>query len=102
MCTVLLPEYMNYGPVGLPAPSVEIKLRDVESANYLATNDPPQGEVLIRGNSVTKGYYKRPDLNADPEIFAEDGWLRTGDVGQWNKDGTLSIIDRYVKPHALH
>ncbi|KAF5367241.1 hypothetical protein D9757_011690 [Collybiopsis confluens] len=54
----------------------------------------PQGEVCIRGLSVTKGYYKRPDLNEDPTIFTEDGWLRTGDVGQWNLDGTLSLVDR--------
>lgn len=43
---------------------------------------------------MTKGYYKRPDLNADESIFTKDGWFRTGDVGQWNEDGTLSIIDR--------
>ncbi|KZV90327.1 acetyl-CoA synthetase-like protein, partial [Exidia glandulosa HHB12029] len=45
----------------------------------------------------TKGYYKRDDLNNDPSIFEpaeKGGWLHTGDVGQWNADGTLSIIDR--------
>lgn len=52
------------------------------------------GEILIRGPSVTKGYYKRDDLNNDRSIFTEDGWFRTGDVGQWNPDGTLSVIDR--------
>jgi len=52
------------------------------------------GEILIRGPSVTRGYYKRPDLNEDRSIFTEDGWFRTGDVGQWNPDGTMSIIDR--------
>lgn len=52
------------------------------------------GEILIRGPSVTSGYYKRPDLNSDRSIFTEDGWFRTGDVGQWNSDGTMSIIDR--------
>ncbi|KAG6871144.1 hypothetical protein C0995_007807, partial [Termitomyces sp. Mi166 len=36
----------------------------------------------------------RPDLNEDETIFTKDGWLRTGDVGQWNPDGTLSLIDR--------
>jgi len=50
----------------------------------------------MRGPSVTAGYYKRPDLNSDPSIFTEDGWFRTGDVGIWNSDGTLSIIDRFV------
>jgi long-subunit acyl-CoA synthetase (AMP-forming) len=49
---------------------------------------------LVRGNSITSGYYKRPDLNNDRTIFTEDGWFRTGDVGQFNEDGTMSIIDR--------
>jgi long-chain acyl-CoA synthetase len=80
--------------VGLPVPSVEIKLLDANDAGYCSTNTPPQGEVCIRGPSVTKGYYKRPDLNEDETIFTKDGWLRTGDVGQWNPDGTLSLIDR--------
>ncbi|KAF8331604.1 long-chain-fatty-acid-CoA-ligase [Amanita rubescens] len=94
MCAILPPELMQYGSVGLPVPSVEIKLLDVPDAGYLNSNNPPQGEVCIRGPSVTKGYYKRSDLNSDETIFTKDGWLRTGDIGQWNKDGTLSLIDR--------
>ncbi|KAG2354962.1 AMP-dependent synthetase/ligase [Suillus spraguei] len=87
MCAILPPELMQYGSVGLPVPSAEIKLLD-------STNNPPQGEVCIRGPSVTPGYYKRDDLNNDESIFTRDGWLRTGDIGQWNADGTLSLIDR--------
>ena len=94
MCTILPPEFMQYGSVGLPVPSVEIKLLDVSEAGYLSTNNPPQGEVALRGPSVIKGYYKRDDLNSDETIFTKDGWFRTGDVGQWNADGTMSIIDR--------
>lgn len=94
MCAVLPPEYFRYGSVGLIMPSVEIKLKDVPEAGYLSTNDPPQGEVLIRGPSVIKGYYKRDDLNNDENIFTKDGWLRTGDVGQFNSDGTLTLVDR--------
>lgn len=97
MCAILPPELMRYNSVGLPVPSIEVKLRDVVDAGYLSTNNPPQGEVCIRGPSVVKGYYKRPDLNEDENIFTKDGWLRTGDIGQWNKDGTLSLIDRYVR-----
>ncbi|KAL8278789.1 hypothetical protein RQP46_008858 [Phenoliferia psychrophenolica] len=92
MCCLLPPEFHDYATVGVPVPSVEIKLVDVEEAGYFSTNSPPQGEVLIRGPSVTKGYYKREDITK--ETFTEDGWLRTGDIGQWNKNGTLSIIDR--------
>ena len=94
MCAILPPEFMQYNAVGLPVPSIEIRLLDVPEAGYLSTNTPPQGEVCIRGPSVTKGYYKRPDLNSDETIFTKDGFLRTGDVGQWNPDGTLSLIDR--------
>ena len=101
MCAILPPELFRYGSVGVPVPSIEIKLRDVPEAGYLSSNNPPQGEVCIRGPSVTKGYYKRPDLNEDETIFTKDGWMRTGDVGQWNKDGTLSLIDRYVDSSIL-
>jgi long-chain acyl-CoA synthetase len=94
MCAILPPELNRPGTVGLPVPSIEIKLIDVPEAGYLSTNKNPQGEVLIRGPSVIKGYYKRDDLNNDETIFTKDGWLRTGDVGQWNPDGTLSLIDR--------
>jgi len=94
MCAVFPPELNRLGSVGLPMPSIEIKLKDVPEANYLATNNPPQGEVWVRGNSVISGYYKRDDLNNDETIFTKDGWFRTGDVGQWNPDGTLDIIDR--------
>ncbi|KAM5539536.1 hypothetical protein V8D89_006808 [Ganoderma adspersum] len=94
MCAIMPPEFMQYNTVGLPVPSIEIKLLDVPEAGYLATNELPQGEVCIRGPSVTKGYFKRDDLNNDESIFTKDGWLRTGDVGQWNADGTLSLVDR--------
>ncbi|KAG6915925.1 hypothetical protein DXG01_009255 [Tephrocybe rancida] len=94
MCTLLPPELPVAGRVGLPVPSVEIKLLDVPDAGYYSKDTPPRGEICIRGPSVTKGYYKRPDLNNDESIFTKDGWLRTGDVGQWNEDGTLSLIDR--------
>lgn len=85
---------MSFGPVGIPVPGTEIKFLDVEEGGYKAQGNPPRGEILIRGPSVSKGYYKRPDLNNDRTIFTEDGWFRTGDVGQWNEDGTMSIIDR--------
>jgi len=94
MCAILPPEMLQWGAVGLPMPSIEVKLRDVVETGYLSSNDTPQGEVCIRGPSVTKGYFKRDDLNNDETIFTKDGWMRTGDVGQWNPDGTLSLIDR--------
>ncbi|KAF6763723.1 acyl-CoA synthetase [Ephemerocybe angulata] len=94
MCAILPPELHQYGAVGLPVPSLEVKLLDCPDMGYTSKNDPPQGEICIRGPSVSKGYFKRPDLNEDETIFTKDGWFRTGDVGQWNEDGTLSIVDR--------
>ena len=94
MCAILPPEILSYGNVGLPVPCLEVKLIDVPDAGYLANGATPQGEICLRGPSVIKHYYKRPDLNEDPAIFAPDGWFRTGDVGQWNPNGTLSVIDR--------
>ncbi|CCM04102.1 uncharacterized protein FIBRA_06262 [Fibroporia radiculosa] len=94
MSAVFPPEFSGLGSVGLPVPSMEIKLVDVPEANYFASNNPQQGEIWVRGASLIKGYYKRDDLNNDPNIFTQDGWFRTGDVGQWNPDGTLRIIDR--------
>ncbi|WFD33126.1 long-chain-fatty-acid--CoA ligase [Malassezia sp. CBS 17886] len=92
MCAILTPDFFQFGSVGVPMPSVEVKLRDVPEAGYLSTNNPPQGEVLIRGPSVTQGYFKRPELTQ--EAITPDGWLLTGDVAQWNEDGTISLIDR--------
>lgn len=77
MCAIMTPQYSSIGPVGVPVPAVEVKLKDHPEAGYLSSNTPPRGEVLIRGASVTKGYYKRDDLNNDPNIFPGDGWFRT-------------------------
>ncbi|KAF7724466.1 long-chain fatty acid-CoA ligase [Apophysomyces ossiformis] len=93
MCAIMTPEQFSIGPVGGPVPCCEIKLVDVPEANYLSTNEPkPQGEIWVRGSSIASGYWKRDDLTK--ETITEDGWLRTGDVGEWNEDGTLSVIDR--------
>ncbi|KAJ7092372.1 long-chain-fatty-acid-CoA-ligase [Mycena belliarum] len=98
MCAIMPPECFRYNTVGLPVASTEIKFRDVPEAGYFSCgrngSTEERGEVCIRGPSVISGYYKRPDLNEDPTIFAPDGWFRTGDVGRWNSDGTLSLIDR--------
>jgi len=52
----------------------------------------PRGEICIRGNNVSLGYFK--DKSKTEEAFDKDGWFHTGDIGQWNESGTLSIIDR--------
>ncbi|KAI9489899.1 hypothetical protein BDB00DRAFT_980427 [Zychaea mexicana] len=90
MCAVMAPEQFALGEAGAPVPCTEVKLVDVPELNYFASNN--QGEILIRGPSVTSGYYKQEELTR--EALTPDGWLMTGDIGQWNAAGTLSIIDR--------
>ncbi|GAA6006589.1 hypothetical protein JCM11491_003108 [Sporobolomyces phaffii] len=88
---ILPPSMAASGKVGLPCPPVEIKLRDFEEAGYHAQGTPQQGEICLRGSAICQGYYKRPDLTEEAFV---DGWFLTGDIGRWNDDGTLSIIDR--------
>lgn len=93
MCSIMTPEQFAYGPVGAPVPCTEVKLVDAPEAGYLSTNLPKaQGEIYIRGPSVTSGYFNNETLTA--ESITADGWLMTGDIGEWNENGTLSIIDR--------
>lgn len=96
MCAILPPDFFQYGVAGVPVPSMEVKLVDVPEAGYFSTNANPQGEIYCRGPSLFQGYFKRPDL--DEEAFSEDAdggrWFKTGDVAQFNADGTISIIDR--------
>ncbi|KAF2002358.1 acetyl-CoA synthetase-like protein [Amniculicola lignicola CBS 123094] len=72
--------------------SVEVKLVDFADAGYFSTNTPPQGEIWIRGGGVSTGYL---DLEEETkENFTEDGWFKTGDIGQFDAKGQLVIIDR--------
>lgn len=101
MCSALTPEQFQYGAAGVPMPSMEVKFVDVKEAGYLTSGTPQRGEIWLRGASVTQGYFKRDDLNNDESIFTKDGWFRTGDVGEWNPDGTLKIIDRWRRVSCL-
>lgn len=75
----------------IPA-SIEEKLVDYPDAGYFTTNNPPQGELCIRGPSVTTEYYENEEETK--ATIGEDGWFYTGDIAEFNKDGHLKIIDR--------
>ncbi|WOO30891.1 AMP-dependent synthetase/ligase [Diaphorobacter limosus] len=70
---------VDLNSVGQAAPGIELKLAD-------------NGEVLVKGVSVLKEYYKRPDATA--EVIDADGWFHTGDAGVIDTHGQLRIIDR--------
>lgn len=72
--------------------SVEVKLVDFPDVGYFASNNPPQGEIWIRGESVAEGYLDLP--KETEESFTKDGWFKTGDIGEWDHKGQLKIIDR--------
>lgn len=74
----------------MPA-SVEVKLVDVPELNYLTSHHPAQGEIWIRGAAVIEGYLDNPEENA--KAF-HDGWFKTGDIGEFDADANLSLIDR--------
>jgi long-chain acyl-CoA synthetase len=73
------PGATRFGTVGPALPGVEVKLAD-------------DGELLVRGGNVVKGYYKEPELTA--ETFDSDGWLHSGDVAEISDDGFIKIVDR--------
>jgi len=126
--------YTKCGNVGGPLPCTEVKLVDTDDYKttdvYPATKeefekqvsfkghfDPAmagkpveRGEVCLRGHNIFQGYLKMEQEGK--EMIDEEGWLHTGDIGQWEEDGTLRIVDRkknifklaqgeYVSPEAV-
>src|SRR6184192_1546348 len=86
----------RFGTVGLPLPGVEVRIAS-------------DGEILVNGNNVFEGYFKDPKTTTETLV---DGWLKTGDIGELDKNGYLKITDRkkdlfktsggkYVAPGAM-
>jgi long-chain acyl-CoA synthetase len=78
------------GTVGVPVPNTEVKIVDVETGKEETKQGVP-GEVIIKGPQVMKGYYKKPEETA---AVLKEGWLYTGDIGFFDEDGYLTIVDR--------
>ncbi|XP_063365005.1 uncharacterized protein LOC134653554 [Cydia amplana] len=79
----------DYTTVGSALPNVELRIVDGEMKN-LGPNEV--GELLIKGPNVMKGYKDNPEGNR--QVFAEDGWLRTGDLASIDEKGRVIIADR--------
>jgi long-chain acyl-CoA synthetase len=77
------------GTVGLPVPSTEVTIRD-DAGNVLVTGE--EGEVWVRGPQVMRGYWQQP-AETD-RVLSADGWLRTGDIGAFDLEGYLKLLDR--------
>lgn len=75
--------------VGPPLPCNNIKLVDIPDMEYWASRG--QGEVCVMGANVFRGYFRDPERTAT--VVDSEGWLHTGDVGEWQANGTLKIID---------
>src|SRR5215212_8193881 len=78
------------GTVGRPFPGQEARVVDVETRNPLPPGET--GEIEVRGPHVFEGYWNRPD--ATEEVFEEDGWFRTEDLGSVDEDGYFTISGR--------
>jgi long-chain acyl-CoA synthetase len=77
------------GTVGLPVSSTEVAIRD-DDGNDLPVGEA--GEICVRGPQVMQGYWQRPDETS--LVLAADGWLHTGDIGAFDTEGFLKILDR--------
>ena len=78
------------GTVGTPVPSTDVKIVDVDTGKEEQKIGTP-GEIIVKGPQVMKGYYKKPGETAQ---VLKDGWLYTGDIGMFDEDGYLTIVDR--------
>ena len=77
--TVNSPTDLRFGSVGKTLFNVEVKIAD-------------DGEILAKGPNIMTGYYK--DKKSTEEVFDNEGWFKTGDIGHIDNEGFLKITDR--------
>lgn len=78
-CTLCTPDHYRFGSVGKALPGVALKLSE-------------EGEIMVKGDIVFKGYLNQPELNKN--TLTDDGWIYTGDIGKIDEDGYLWITGR--------
>ncbi|KAF8536420.1 hypothetical protein BDD12DRAFT_748519 [Trichophaea hybrida] len=91
MCCLMDPFEWDNTSLGNLTSSVEVKLVDFADAGYFTDKTPEQGEVWIRGDSVCSEYFQNEE---ETKAAFEDGWFKTGDIGEWGENGHLKLIDR--------
>jgi len=80
----------NCGAVGV---GMEVCLQSVPDMEYMVTDSPnPRGELLLRGKSRFREYYRNPEETA--KAIIDDGWFRTGDIAEIDSMGRVKIVDR--------
>lgn len=84
------PEHNVMGSIGPPLPGVEAKILDPKPPED--GSGPPVGEIIIRGKTVMKGYYNRPD--ATEAAIDNDGWFHSGDLGYVDSGGNFFVTGR--------
>lgn len=82
----------NYSSVGSPPPRTQAKIVALDDPTNTALGPNKNGELLVRGPQIMKGYHN--NKQATEEIFAEGGWLRTGDIAHYDDDLQFYITDR--------
>jgi len=83
------------GSIGFPVPSTEVAIVGLdpnEDGSFEPVAAGEEGELIIRGPQVMKGYWKRPEETA--EAINEEGWFHTGDIARMDEDGCFYIVDR--------
>lgn len=82
----------NYASIGWPAPMTEAKIVKIDDDTFTGLDVEDTGELMVRSASVMKGYLNNQE--ATDQTIVGDGWLRTGDIANYDADGFFYIRDR--------